>query len=111
VYGESVYVSRYDDNVVGLLRPRAAAAYLVTGPVAWQVVTEVRAAKDIHNDYYNNFLEAGAGQRFRLLSPGRVDLLLSVHEGSYLGVHHIEPAPRSLGYTDLRLEASTYLEF
>jgi hypothetical protein len=111
VYGEGVYVSRYDNNVIGLLRPRAAASYLVTGPVAWQVVAETRAAVDLNGDWYNNFVEAGAGQRFRLLAPGRVDLLLSAHEGSYLGVHRVDPAPNPLRYTDLRLEAATYLEF
>jgi hypothetical protein len=111
VYGEGAYVSRYDNNVIGLLRPRAAASYLVTGPVAWQVVAETRAAVDVNKDYYNNFVEVGAGHRFRLLTPARVDLLLSVHEGTYLGVHHLDPAPDPLRYTDLRLEAATYLEF
>lgn len=109
-YGEAVYVSRFDHNVIAFGRARAAASYLITGPVAWQAFLEGRGARDLNSDFYNNFADAGVGQRWRLLRPARVDLLLGVHAGSYLGLEGRDPAPRPLHYTDLRLQAATYLE-
>jgi hypothetical protein len=111
VYVEGVYASRFDNNVIGLARPRGGLTYMVTGPVAWQVVAEGRAGKDLNNDYYNNFVDAGAGPRWRLLAPFRLDLLVTADAGTYLGLHGRDPAPDRLAYTALRLEASTYLEY
>ncbi len=111
IYGEGVYVSRYDNNFIGFVRPRVAATYLVTGPVAWQALLEARVAKDVNDDYYNNFVDGGGGLRFRLLAPARVDLLLTANAGTYFGLSSADPAPSPLHYGDLRLEATTYLEF
>lgn len=111
VYAEAIYASRFDSDVVAFARPRAGAGYLVTGPVSWQAILEARAAKDINNDYWNNFADAGVGHRWRLLAPVRVDLLLSVNAGGYFGLSGRDPAPTRLGYADARGVASTYLEF
>ena len=110
-YAEGVYVRRFDNNVIGFIRPRGSIGYLVTGPVLWQGVVEGRATKDINEDYYNNFADGGLGHRWRLLSPFRVDLLVSANAGSYYGVAGRDPAPSKLGYADLRALFSTYLEF
>jgi hypothetical protein len=110
-YGEAVYASRFDHNTVVFARPRGALTYLVTGPLMWQATVEVRGAVDANGDYYNNFSDAGLGHRFRLVSPVRVDALVSAHRGTYLGRSHLDPLPSSLGYTELRFQAATYVEF
>ena len=92
-------------------RPRASIGYLVSGPVLWQGVVETRAAKDVNDDYYNNFADGGVGHRWRLLAPFRVDLLVSANAGSYYGLAGKDPAPSRLGYADLRALFSTYVEF
>jgi hypothetical protein len=91
-------------------RPRAAAGYLVMGPVLWQIVAEGRAGKDLNNDYWNNFADAGIGPRWRLLAPFRFDLLFTASGGAYFGLANRDPAPSRLTYGDLRVLASTYLE-
>jgi hypothetical protein len=110
-YAEVVYVSRFDNNVIAFGRPRVAGSYLVTGPVAWQVVAEARAAADRNGDYYNNLVDGGAGHRWRLLAPLRIDALFSVNAGTYFGVTNRDPAPSRLSYADLRLNLATYAEF
>jgi hypothetical protein len=110
-YGESVYVSRFDHNVVGFLRGRAALSWLHTGPVLWQGLLEARAAADRLGHYYNNLADAGVGHRWRMLAPIGFDLQLALHEGFYFGRHSVDPLPAQTHYTDLRLQASTYLEF
>jgi hypothetical protein len=110
-YAEATYVSRFHDNVMGFARPRAAAGYLMTGPVLWQAALEARAAKDLNKDYWNNFADAGAGHRWRLLAPFRFDLRLTVNAGAYYGLAGRDPAPSKLGYVDARGLATTYVEF
>jgi hypothetical protein len=110
VYAEAVYVSRFDHNIIAFARPRLSLSYLVTGPVAWQVVAEGRLAKDRNDDFYNNFVDGGAGLRFRLLAPFRLDVMLGGHVGTYFGLQNRDPAPRPLDYADVRLQAATYLE-
>jgi hypothetical protein len=111
VYAEGTYASRFDNNVFGLVRPRGGFTYMVTGPVAWQVIAEARAGKDLNDDYYNNFIDAGVGPRWRLLSPFRLDVLLTADAGTYLGLQNVDPAPSTLAYGAVRLEASTYMEY
>jgi hypothetical protein len=110
-YAEGIHVRRFDNNVIGFVRPRAGIGYLVSGPVLWQGVVEGRATKDVNDDYYNNFADAGVGHRWRLLAPFRVDLLVSANAGSYYGLSGRDPAPSRLGYADLRAVFSTYVEF
>jgi hypothetical protein len=110
-YGESVYISRFDHNVVGFLRGRAALSWLHTGPVLWQGLLEARAAADRLGHYYNNLADAGVGHRWRLLAPIGFDLQLALHGGRYFGRHSVDPLPAQLQYTDLRLQAATYVEF
>jgi hypothetical protein len=111
LYTEADYFSRFENNVAGFARGRAGASWLVTGPVAWQVIVEGRGGLDSNRNYYNNFVEAGIGPRWRLVSPFRLDLFASFEVGTYLGIAGKDPAPTHLFYTDLRLVASTYLEF
>jgi len=111
LYSEITYVSRFADNVIGLLRGRAAATWLITGPVAWQVAGELRAAADRNGDFYNNLVDAGVGPRLRLLRPLLVDIFPSFNAGSYLGRANSDPAPKPLSYRDFRIQVATYLEF
>jgi hypothetical protein len=110
-YVEATYVSRFNHNAVAVGRVRAGATYLVTGPVAWQLLAEGRAATDRNHDYYNNFADAGLVQRWRLGGRVPLDVNVGTHAGSYFGVAGRDPAPDHLGYVDLRLVASTYLGF
>jgi hypothetical protein len=111
LYAELDYVSRFAHDVVAYGRGRAGATWLLTGPVAWQLVGEGRAAFDRNGDYYNNFAEAGLGPRWRLLRPFRLDLFASVNAGSYLGRAGRDPLPERLSYFDFRFQAATYVEF
>jgi hypothetical protein len=111
VYGEAVYVSRYDNDVIGFVRPRAGATALVTGPLAWQPLVEARAALDANKDYWNNFADAGAALRVRLLEPFVVDAVFGIHTGTYFGFENKDPAPKPLAYTDARLLVSTFVNF
>lgn len=110
-YGESVYVSRFNHNVLGLLRGRAALGWLHTGPLLWQALLDARASADRLGHYYNNQADAAVGHRWRLLTPFPLDVQLALHEGRYFGRHSVDPLPVPSRFTDLRLQASTYLEF
>jgi len=111
LYSEAIYVNRFDHNVIGFARGRGGLSYWVTGPLLSQLVLEVRGGLDRNQDFYNNFVDAGVGQRFRFVEPLRFDVMLGAHTGSYLGVEGRDPAPDPLGYVELRLQAATYLEF
>lgn len=111
LYAEAVYTSRFDHDVQTLARGRLARGYLDTGPVSWQLFVEGRGAVDRNGDYYNNFVDLGAGPRWRLRTAIPVDVLVGGHVGSYLGRANRDPAPTSLGYADLRVLATTYVEF
>jgi hypothetical protein len=110
LYSEGIYVSRFRHNVVGFARAHAGLGYLVTGPVAWQLLLQGRASADRNADYYNNFADGGLVQRWRLLRGLPLDLSLGVNAGRYTGRAGLDPAPTRLGYLDLRVLAATYLE-
>lgn len=111
VYAEAVWVNRFDNNIFTMGRGRLAFTFLTTGPVAWQPVAELRVLKDINNDYWNNLIDAGAGIRWRLLTPIGLDVMLGVHGGSYFGLENKDPAPTPLSFAELRLQAATYIAF
>ncbi len=111
LYGEAVWVSRFDNNVIGMLRPRALFGLAVTGPVAWQPYVEARGMQDINGDYYNNRIEGGVGHRWRLLQPVGADLLVGIHAGSFTGRENVDKIPGQLSYVELRLLAATYFQF
>jgi hypothetical protein len=111
VYGEAVWVHRFDDDVIGALRGRLAFGWLLTGPLLWQWFVEARAVADINGDYYNNFAEAGVGHRWRLLRPIPIDVLAGIHAGTYLGIENVDRAPEPLTYVEARLLAATYFDF
>jgi hypothetical protein len=111
LYAEAVYTRRFDHDVQALARGRLARGYLDTGALRWELFVEARAAADRNGDYYNNFVDVGAGPRWRLRTAVPLDVLLGGHAGSYLGRAHRDPAPSSLGYADLRILATTYVEF
>jgi hypothetical protein len=110
LYSEGVWLRRFDDDVVGFARGRLGATLLVTGPVAWGVVGQVRAATDRNGDYYDNFVDGGGGVRVKLLAPFHFDVIASVETGTYFGRTARDPAPSPLRYTELRVLATTYLE-
>ncbi len=111
VYSEAVYLSRFQDDVVGFARGRLGASYLVTGPVSWGLVAQVRTGASRNQSYWDNYVDGGAGVRWRLLAPFHADLLATVDRGTYYGVAARDPAPSPLAYTELRLLFSTYLEY
>lgn len=111
LYAEAVYVSRFDHNLVATARGRYAIGWLVTGPVAWQPIAEVRVFKDINNDYWNNLVDGGVGHRWRLLRPFGLDLMLSVHVGSYFGLENVDSAPDPLYFSEFRFQTATYIAF
>jgi hypothetical protein len=110
LYSEAIYVSRFRHNAIGFSRAHLGASYLVTGPVAWQLLLQARASGDRNADYYNNFADGGVVQRWRLLGALPLDLSLGVNAGRYFGRAGLDPAPPRLRYLDLRLLAATYLE-
>jgi tetratricopeptide (TPR) repeat protein len=107
LWAEATWLSRFGGDVVGVARGRGGATWLSTGPLAWQLVGEVRAGADRNRDYWANFAEAGAGHRWRLVRPFRLDLLLSANAGRFLGPSGRDPIPADRTYTDLRLELAT----
>jgi hypothetical protein len=111
IYSDLIYVRRFDHNIIGFGRGRAGATWLLTGPVAWQLVGEARGSVDRNSDFYNNFVEGGIGPRWRLLRPFQLELFASINAGRYLGRENRDPAPHPLSYFDLRLQAATYVEF
>jgi tetratricopeptide (TPR) repeat protein len=110
-YGEAVYLSRFDHNIVTQARGRAGASAIVTGRVAWQPLLESRLHKDLLNDYWNNLYEVGAVHRWRLLDPFRLDLMVGLHYGTYFGLYRVDPPPATLGYAELRLLLETGFNF
>jgi hypothetical protein len=111
VYADLVFVIRPETNLLLFIRGRLSLSYLVTGPVSWAPFVESRFIKDARSHYYNNLADVGLGHRWRLLTPFGLDLTLSVHPGTYLGLEATDPAPAPLGYLDLRLQLSTYVVF
>ena len=110
-YGDITYVSRFDHDVIGMLRGRAGYGILLTGPVLWQPLIELRGFLSRNGDFYNNFAELGAGIRWRLLTPIAIDLLATIHGGAYYGIHGRDPLPSPTHYAELRLLLVSYLEF
>jgi|GEM_PF-1559012 len=111
LWSELVYVSRFDHNLFFTVRGRASLNYLVTGPVVWAPVAEVRAFKDIDNDFWNNLVDAGIAHRWRLVYPFPLDLMLGVHGGTYYGLANLDPAPNPLTYAEFRLQLATSISF
>jgi hypothetical protein len=111
LYGEGVYVSRFRHNLIGFGRAHLGMGYLMTGPVAWQLLLQARGGGDRNADYYNNFADGGLVHRWRLLGRLPFDLTVGVNGGRYAGRAGLDPAPTQLRYLDLRVLAATYLEF
>jgi hypothetical protein len=110
-YGDAVYRNRPYHNVFFSARGRLGLHYLVTGPVAWAPVIEIRASKDAINDYWANLVDWGVMHRWRLMSVVGVDLLVGVHAGTLFGLHRVDLPPERLGYVDFRLSISAYVAF
>jgi len=111
IYSEAVYVSRFDHNLLAIVRGRLSLTYLMTGPVAWEPYVAVRLLKDIRNDYWNNLADAGIGHRWRLLAPFALDLMVGLHGGGYFGLENVDPAPESLTYAEFRVQIGAYAAF
>ncbi len=109
-YGEAVYVSRFDHDIVAMARGRLGLNFLQTGPVLWQPLFEARALVGKNGDYYNNLAELGVGHRWRLLEPFNVDLVTTLHGGVYYGVQNLDPVPDPPFYLELRALLTSYVE-
>lgn len=109
-YGEIVYVSRFNHDIVGMVRGRVALNLLQVGPMLWQPLFELRALGGKNGDYYNNLAELGVGYRFRLLEPFLIDLTTTLHGGLYYGVQNVDPVPNPPVFLELRALLTTYAE-
>jgi hypothetical protein len=110
LYSEAVYTNRFDNDVQGFARQRTSVTYANTGPVSWQLFMELRAALDRNGDYFDNFVDAGLGPRWRLRRPLPIDLQVGMHAGSYLGRENVDPLPMQHDYVDVRALVTTYVE-
>ncbi len=97
------YYSRYRDNVI-------AYAQLRGGAVAWDgdgarasLYVPVYASKDGNRDFFNNFVEAGAGSE--LASTGAMNFKLRAEylRGFYMGIQGRDRNPYSRAYNDFRV--------
>ncbi len=111
LYGEAVYVSRFDHNVIAMARGRAGLSPLVSGKVAWQPLAQARAFVDLNGDYYNNRADLGVAHRWRWQTDVPLDLLVGFNVGSYYGRENVDEAPDPLVFTELWLQAVTYYQF
>ena len=111
VYGEAVYASRFDHNVIAMARGRLGLSPLLTGAVVWQPLVQVRAFGDIKGDYWNNRADLGVAHRWRWQTRVPLDLLLGFNLGSYYGRENLDEAPDPLLFTELWLQAVTYYQF
>lgn len=109
-YGEIVYVSRFDHDIVGMLRGRVALNLFQVGPMLWQPLFELRALGGKNGDYYNNLIELGVGYRWRLLEPFVIDLITTLHGGLYYGLENVDPLPDPPLFLELRALLTTYVE-
>lgn len=109
-YGEIVYVSRFDHDIVGMVRGRAGLNLFQIGPMLWQPLFELRALGGKNGDYYNNLVELGVGYRWRLLEPLLVDFTTTLHGGLYYGVQNVDPLPDPPLFLELRALLTTYVE-
>lgn len=109
-YGEIIYVSRFDHDIVGVLRGRAGLNLLQFEFLLFQPLFELRALGGKNGDYYNNLVELGFGSRIRLLEPFVMDLYTSVHGGLYYGVENVDPLPDPPAFLELRALLTTYVE-
>jgi hypothetical protein len=109
-YGEIVYVSRFNHDIVGMVRGRVALNLFQIGPMLWQPLFELRALGGKNGDYYNNLVELGVGYRFRLLEPFLIDLTTTLHGGLYYGVQNVDPVPNPPVFLELRALLTTYAE-
>jgi hypothetical protein len=110
-YGEAVYLSRMEHDVVAVVRGRGGFTWATTGPVVWSLLAEGRAALDRVAHPYDNFTELGTVHRWRLMRPLRIDLLAGLHAGAFFRGRAEEPLPVDRGYLDFRLLAATWTEF
>jgi hypothetical protein len=109
LYAEATYTSRFDHDVTAFARGRQSVRYLETGPLAWELFWELRGSADRNGDYYDNFVDAGVGPRWRVFGAVPLDLQAGVHAGRYFGRDNVDPAPDQLHYVDLRILVTTYL--
>ncbi len=112
-YSETVWVNRFNNDLIAFFRGRLAYNLFVTGPIAWQPLIESRVMLGLNRDYWNNFAEAGVMHRWRLLEPFVLDLSAGVAAGTYLGLFNAgpngAPLPSPSTYVEGRLLLTTYL--
>lgn len=109
LYAEAVWLGRFGDDTVLFGRGRAGATWLATGPVAWQLLLEGRGFANRVREYGDDFAEAGAWHRWRLLRPLRVDALVGLNTGRTFELAGKIPA-RPGSYTELRFQLVTFVE-
>jgi len=98
---DGVYLSRFDDNVIGYLQMKPGYRLRKRGDLNAQVFWNLNLTFDANRAYWANYVETGPGVRLRVpgVSPP-MDLSISVVRGV-----HLENAlnPRRQNYYNLRV--------
>ena len=110
-YADTLVRNRPYPNIFFTARGRLGLHYLVTGPVAWSPLIELRHAVNTSDDLWANLIDVGLMHRWRLMAPIGVDVAVGVHGGSMYVVVGDDATPPNLGYVDLRLQISAYAAF
>ena len=100
-----LYMSRWNNDVLGMIEGLAASTVLTTDRVAWQPLITANAYGDTEGAWYNNRLEFGTGIRWRWIGPIKLDLV----GGAFGGVHRPAEDLLSTTYIDLRVNLSAAL--
>ncbi len=98
---DGVYISRFEDNIIGYWQLRTGYRLPDRGRLRAQVFWNFNVTTDLNRAYWANFAETGPGIRFRLpgVSP---PMNLDIH--FLRGVHLVnEFNPRRPNYYDLRI--------
>ncbi len=98
---DGVYISRFDDNVMGYWQLRPGYRLPTKGLLRAQLFMNFNATADIKRQYWANFVEVGPGIKLRV--PGvkpAMDFSVSVLRGVHL---RNEFNPRRPNYFDLRV--------
>jgi hypothetical protein len=105
VYWDAIYYQRDDDNFIHSFNGKEGFGALRLGPVAVDLYLRANATIDANKDYWNNYIEGGAGLRFRPISED-LDLRLSCElvGGYYLDRDGRYELPYDREYIGLRVE-------
>jgi Tfp pilus assembly protein PilF len=102
--GASVgFYSRYRDNVIAYAQFRAGAAVWESDEERLSLYAPVYASKDGNRDFFNNFVEIGAGAELATITALDLKLRAEYLRGFYMGIEGRDRNPYSRAYNDVRV--------